>query len=106
MGMECERYFGFWFIARWLASYQLWCSPTISCYPYYQTGHGACSNNVRVITNVTLDLSLFNDTTMTNPIMQTCVDSNGGAYLEHVKPILYTSCQQVIHEWKENQLKL
>ena len=101
---ECDRDFGFGLIRHWNASRKLWCSPTISCYPYYQTGHGGYGDNLCVITNVTLDPSPFNDNTTTRPIMQACVESNGGAYLEHVKPMLYTSCQRVTEEWNENQL--
>ena len=102
--LECDRNFGFGLVTRWSASQKLWCSPTISCYPYYQTGHGGFGDNLCVITNATLDPAPFVDNTTTRSIMKSCVDSNGGAYLEHVKPIIFTSCQRVIDEWKENQL--
>ena len=30
--------------------------------------------------------------------------SKGGAFLNHVKPVIFTSCQRVLGAWQENQL--
>ena len=101
---NCERDYGFGLVTRWSASKKVWCSPTVYCYPYYQTGHGGDGDNLCIIKNAMFDPSPFNDTVATRKIMKSCVESNGGAYLQHVKPVIFTSCQRVIGEWKENQL--
>ena len=51
-----------------------------------------------------LDPRPFNNSTAIREIIRATIKTNSGAYLNSDRPVIFTSCQRVSSEWKDNQL--
>ena len=103
---KCEDDFGFGLIRRWSAARRTWCSPSVTCHPIMQAGHGGNGDNLCILENTIFDPASYNDVNNTRKIVLKYRDTvhQDWPYLHHNSKVLATSCSKVTSEWKDNQL--